>query len=133
MAIDWTDAEDNDLADYRAARCPYVSLHDGAAGGSGANEISGGSPAYARKALSFNAAGAEGPLGASQPATVGVAWGSAVLDVPAGTVVEWGLWSASTGGTFRGSGLIPVEGGLTFDSQGTLTVSVPVGPNAPLV
>ena len=131
MAIDWTDASENAQADADAARCPYVSLHTGAAGGSGANEATGGSPAYARKALGFNAAGAEGPLGASQPATVGVAWGSATLDVPAGTFVEFGLWSASTGGTFRGSGAIPIDGGFVAGSQGELAVSVAVGPNAP--
>ena len=131
MAIDWTDAEDNAAADWRAGRCPYVSLHTDSTGGTGANEASGGSPAYSREALSFNAAGAEGPLGASQPATVGIAWGSATFDLPAGTFVEYGLWSASTGGTFRGSGALPVEGGLVVTSQGTLAVSVAVGPNAP--
>ena len=131
MAIDWTDAVENAQADQDAARCPYASIHTGAAGSTGTNEATGGSPAYSREALSFNAAGAEGPLGASQPATVGIAWGSATFDLPAGTFVEYGLWSASTGGTFRGSGALPIDGGLVLASQGTLSVSVAVGPNAP--
>lgn len=133
MAVEWTDAVLNAQADEDAARCPYASLHDDDPAGTGANELSGGSPAYARKALDFNAAGTEGPLGASQPATVGVAWGSAVFDVPAGvTVTDYGLWSAVSGGTFRGSGPVPVEGGIDFVSQSTLAVSVAVGPNAPV-
>lgn len=131
MAIDWTDAVENAQADEDAARCPYASIHTASPAGTGANEATGGSPAYARKALTFEAAGDEGPLGASQPATVGVAWGSAVFDLPAGTFTDWGLWSAVTAGTFRGSGEIPIDGGFTLASQGTLTVSVAVGPNAP--
>lgn len=131
MAIDWTPAEDNADADYKAGRCLYVSIHTASPAGTGAAEATGGSPAYARKALTFNASGVEGPLGASQPASVGVAWGSAIVDLPAGTYTDYGLWSAVTAGTFRGSGLIPVDGGLTLAAQGTLAVSVAVGPNAP--
>jgi hypothetical protein len=131
VAIDWTDATENAQADEDAARCPYVSLHTAAPGATGANEATGGSPAYARKALTFNDAGLEGPLGVSQPATVGVAWGSAIFDVPADTFTDYGLWSAVSAGTFRGSGPIPVDGGVEFASQGTLAVSVAVGPNAP--
>lgn len=132
MAIDWTDATENAQADEDAARCPYASIHTGDPGTTGANEATGGSPAYARKALSFNAAGTEGPLGSSQPATVGVAWGSATFDLPAGTFTDYGLWSAVTAGTFRGSGEIPIDGGIELTDQGTLAVSVAVGPNAPL-
>lgn len=132
MAVDWTDATENAQADEDAARCPYVSLHTGAVGSTGANEATGGSPAYARKALTFNAAGVEGPLGATQPATVGVAWGSASFDIPAGTYTDFGLWSAVSAGTFRGGAELPVVGGVTVASQSTLAVSVAVGPNAPV-
>lgn len=131
MAIDWTDATENAQADDDAARCPYVSIHTASPAGTGAAEATGGSPAYARKPLTFNAAGTEGPLGASQPATVGIAWGSAVVDLPAGTYTDYGLRSAATGGVFRGSGPLPVEDGLELASQTALAVSVAVGPNAP--
>lgn len=131
MAIDWTDAVENAQADDDAARCPYVSVHTADPAGTGANEATGGSPAYARKALGWSDAGTEGPLGASQPATVGEAWGSALVDLPPGTYTHYGLWSAASGGTFRGSGPIPVEDGLELASQTALAVSVAVGPNAP--
>lgn len=131
MAIDWTDAVENAQADEDAARCPYVSMHTASPAGTGANEATGGSPAYARKAATYNAAGLEGPLGASQPATVGIAWGSAIFDLPAGTYTDFGLQSAVTAGTFRGSGPIPIDGGYVLAAQGTLAVSVAVGPNAP--
>ena len=133
MAIDWTDAELNAQADAEAARCPYVSIHTGDPAGTGALEATGGSPAYARKAANFEPAGDEGPLGTGggQPPTVGVAWGTAVVDLPAGTYTDYGYQSAVTAGTFRGSGPIPIDGGLTLAAQGTLTVSIAVGPNAP--
>jgi len=58
------------------------------------NEVTGGSPAYARKSLTFEAvAGTElaGSLDVSN---------SPVIDVPAGTTVRWlGIWTASTAGT----------------------------------
>ncbi|MBU0967319.1 MAG: hypothetical protein KKA54_13170 [Proteobacteria bacterium] len=36
----------------------YASLHNGDPGATGTNEVTGGSPAYARKAVTFNAAAA---------------------------------------------------------------------------
>jgi hypothetical protein len=67
----------------------HVSLHSGFPGNSGANEISGGSPAYARQPITFGAASA-----ASRPQT-----GSATFNVPAGTTVWWvAFWDALTGG-----------------------------------
>ena len=103
MATLIPDAERNYLADQEAARITHLSLHTATPGTTGASEATGGSPAYARKAVTFNAAGAAGPLGSGlQPATVGVAWSSEVtFDVAAGTYTHWGAWSASTSGTYR--------------------------------
>lgn len=130
MAIDWTDATENAQADDDAARAALVGIHTGDPGPAGtANEATGGSPAYARKPLGFEPGGDEGPLGVTQPATVGIAWGSATVDLPPGTYTWFSLWDAL--GTFTGKGLIPVDDGIEFASQGTLAVSVPVGPNAP--
>ena len=130
MAALFTDAELNAMADAEAARITYASLHTGAPSTTGANEATGGSPAYARKALTFNAAGAAGPLGSTpQPATVGVAWSDEVtFDAPAGTYTHAGGWSASTAGTFRGGNSLAAS--QTLSSQGQVKVSVKVGPFA---
>lgn len=80
-------------ADAEAARITWLSLHTASPGTSGANEASGGSPAYARKQTTWGSANSSG-----------VAVGSQVtFDVPAGTYTHVGFWSASTAGTFRGS------------------------------
>jgi hypothetical protein len=71
-------------------------------------ELTGGSPAYARKAIAFNAAS----LGTMN---------GAVIDVPAGATVDWiGLFSALTSGTLQVLISVPSE---TFASQGTYTVT----------
>lgn len=71
----------------------FASLHTGAAGTTGANEATGGSPAYARKAITWTDGSVDGSTTGSQVS----------FDVPAGTYVEIGFWSAATGGTFGGS------------------------------
>ncbi len=89
----------------------FVSLHTGDPGNTGANEVSGGSPAYARKAISFSAAS-----GGSKAAST-----SPVIDVPAATTVTFaGFWDASTSGHFLASSDISDE---TFGGQGTYTVN----------
>jgi hypothetical protein len=92
----------------------YASLHTSDPGDSGTGEVSGGSPAYARKSITWGTAGTPttGEVAAtSQP----------IFDVPAGTTVTYvGVWSASSGGTFYGSGEVPAE---TFGSQGTYTLT----------
>lgn len=71
----------------------HVSLHSGFPGTGGANEISGGSPAYARGAITFGAAAASER---AQGADV-------VLNVPPSTTLQFvGYWTAATGGNFRG-------------------------------
>lgn len=128
MAATFTDAELNAMADAEAARFPWMTLHTANPGTTGASEATGGSPAYARKAPTFNSAGAAGPLGSgSQPATVGVAWSDEVtFDVPAGTYTHAGMSSASTAGTFRGGNALATS--QTLSSQGQVKVSAKVGP-----
>lgn len=71
----------------------HASLHSAFPGSAGANEISGGSPAYARKAVTFAA-----PSGKSRAQT-----GSAAFDVPAATTVRFvGFWDALTAGNCLG-------------------------------
>jgi hypothetical protein len=90
----------------------HVSLHTANPGDTGASEVSGGSPAYARVAIAFNAAAA----GAMDDSTNG-----ATLNVPASTTVAYvGFWSASTAGTWLGYVDVTDE---VFASQGTYTVT----------
>lgn len=89
----------------------HASLHTDAAGTTGASEATGGSPAYARKSISWTD-------GASDGSTLG---SQVTFDVPAGTYVEIGFWTASTGGTFIGS--IPLASNAVLGSQGQVLVT----------
>ena len=89
----------------------YASLHSGDPGDNGANEISGGSPAYARKAITWNAASGGSLDSSNQP----------VFDVPASTTVAFvGFWTAVTGRTFLGAADVTDE---IFANQGTYTLT----------
>lgn len=63
-----------------------ASLHTGFPGTTGANEVTGGAPAYAQKAITMNAAS-----GGSRLLNAGV-----TFDVPACTVKWVGYWNTST-------------------------------------
>ena len=128
MAATFPPAELNAIADAEAARITYLSLHTADPGTSGNFEATGGAPAYARQPVTFNAAGAVGPLGATlQPATPSKAWSTEVtFDLPAGTYTHVGAQSAVTGGTFRGGNLL--ASGQTLNSQGQVKASVAVRP-----
>ena len=70
----------------------HLSLHT-AYSSTGASEVTGGSPAYARKAITYGAAAAEAKAASATPA----------FDVPTGTTVRFiGRWTAITAGTFLG-------------------------------
>lgn len=89
----------------------YASLHTASPGDTGANEVTGGSPAYARKAITMAAASAGVIAASSQP----------VFDVPGSTTITHvGFWSAVSGGTFLGYADVTDE---TFASQGTYTLT----------
>lgn len=97
MANALTDGAKNRMLDSTAGSPAWppshLSLHSGDPGTTGANELTGGSPAYARKAVSWDAA-----AGGSRAISAGVQF-----DVPASTTVRYiGMWSASTAGTFFG-------------------------------
>lgn len=78
-------------------------------------ELTGGSPAYARKAIAWNAASAA--LEQIDDSTNG-----AVVDVPGGITVDYiGGWSASTAGTLMVIDDAPVP--EPFGAQGTYTVT----------
>ena len=101
----------NAMLNALGALAIYVSLHDGDPGESGTAEISGGSPAYARKSVTWNAANSGSMDDSNAP----------VFDVPAGKTVKYvGFWSALTTGTFYGSAAVTNE---VFAAQGTYTLT----------
>jgi hypothetical protein len=101
----------NLMLDALSAEITHLSLHDGAPSTTGANEVSGGSPAYARQACAWDAA-------ASGEADL---TGDKTFDVPAATTVAHvGLFGSATGTTFYGS--MPLDTPEIFGGQGNLTV-----------
>src|SRR5437870_8328943 len=98
----------NLMLDALGAVIGYVSLHTASPGTTGTNEVTGGSPAYARKAVTWNAASGADLDNNANP----------VFDVPAGTTItHYGLWSASTGGTFYGGDALSAQ--ESYGGQGT--------------
>lgn len=91
----------------------HASLHTADPGNTGANEVTGGSPAYARKAITMAAASGGTRTASDTP----------VFDVPGGgtTVTHVGFWTAATAGTFLGSDDLAAS--ETFASQGQFTIT----------
>jgi len=89
----------------------FASLHSADPGATGANEISGGSPAYARQPVTWN------PSSGQVSAIVG----TLVFNVPASTVAFAGLWSAVSGGVWRGGDALNASS--TFGSQGVYNIT----------
>ena len=108
MAIQTT-LEKNNLATDYGNDSPYGAVYTTAPGATAGTEPSGGSPAYARKALSWSSASG------------GVISASATFDIPTGvTIVGIGLHSAVSGGTYHDGVAVTDQ---EFASQGTLTVT----------
>lgn len=111
MAGNYAVASKNAMLDALTATIGYVSAHTADPGSSGTSEVTGGSPAYARKAVTWSSA------------TGGVASASGLptFDIPTSTTVTYlGLWSAVTGGTYKGKIAISSQ---AFSSQGTLPIA----------
>jgi len=101
----------NAMLDALGALIGFASLHTGDPGDNGANEVTGGNPAYARKAITWNAASGGSLDSSNQP----------IFDVPAGTTVSWvGFWSLVSGGVFYGAANVTDE---VFANQGTYTLT----------
>lgn len=105
-----TNAQKEATALGYTGNAPYASLHTADPGTTGTSEVTGGSPAYARKALTWTGGSSDGV----------VTTGSVDFDVPAGTTLAYaGLWTAITGGTFLDKTAISA----TFVSQGVYRVT----------
>lgn len=110
------------MLDALGAVAVFTSLHTAYPGSGGSNEVSGGSPAYARKAITWNAASAGNLDNNANP----------VFDVPASTTVPWlGYWSAVSAGTFYGSS--PLGGGNLIPFTGEDSTDVITADNHGLV
>lgn len=106
----------NALAGNAATAAPitHASLHT-AFPATAANEITGGSPAYARKAVTFEAAAGTEAAGSLDVSN------APVFDVPGGvTVSSVGFWTALTAGTLMADGDVTDE---AFASQGQYTLN----------
>lgn len=100
----------NVLANAYAGAAPYMALYSTVPAGSAGTEISGGSPAYARKASNWGAAANSAAVASP-----------AAFDVPSGaTVAGIGFHSAATGGTYMDGVGVTSQ---AFASQGTYTVT----------
>src|ERR1051325_4085611 len=84
IALSLTIAAKNTM--LNALTVDTASLHTAFPGLTGANEVSGGAPAYARKAVTFGAA-----AGGSRALSAAV-----TFDVPATTVRWFGFWVSGT-------------------------------------
>ena len=110
MAIQTAQGKEN-LAVAYGTNAPYGALYTTAPGATAGTEPTGGSPAYARKALTW------------APGTVdGVVTATATFDVPTGTtIVGAGVHTALTGGTYLDGATVTSQ---AFSSQGTYTLNL---------
>jgi len=93
----------------------YLSLHSGDPAQNGANEISGGS--YARQAIVFTSASA-----GSESNTASITFTS--LPAAAGGLGYFGVWTASTSGTYLGGGTTT---GLTGSLPSGISINFATG------
>lgn len=107
------------LDQWGSNKALYASLHS-AYSGSGANELTGGSPPYARQLLTWASAASESKALSGTPYT----W-----NVPAGSTVAWiGFWDALTSGNFQG--MTPVSSGSAYAYAAPTSTSTLLAPGS---
>lgn len=114
MAVN-TVAMRNRLATAYGTEGDYAALFTttltGAPNYTAGTEVTAGSPAYARKLISWG------------PATAGVITGTVIFDVPSGaTITSAGVYDAVTAGVFLDGGNLASP--QVFSSQGTYTLTL---------
>jgi hypothetical protein len=110
MMADYTTAGKNLMVDAMAAAATHIALFDETG-----TELTGGSPAYARKAVTWDAA--------ASGATANDA--SLTFDVPASTTVRsWGAYTALSAGTLLIGPKALTGGDEVFGAQGTAVAGV---------
>lgn len=109
MAIQTAQGKEN-LAVAYGTNATYGALYTTAPGATAGTEVTGGAPAYARKALTWAAGTVDGIVTAT-----------ATFDVPTGiSVVGVGVHTAVTAGTYLDGATVTTQ---AFASQGTYTVT----------
>lgn len=94
----------------------YISAHTGDPSTNGANEVTGGS--YVRQQTTWGTASGGERVGSQ-----------VTIPIPAGTTVtHWGIWTASTSGTFRGG--FALAASEVFGSAGSLQHTPTLDVNA---
>lgn len=116
MASSLSVLERQRLLDATGTQYGFAAAYTGDPGATGvANEVTGGSPAYARKAITWASATSATPSVKALAATF------PVFDIPAGTTVAFiGIWTLATGGTYGGCWDVTDE---VFAGQGTYTLT----------
>lgn len=105
------DAAKNAMLNHLATLIGFVSLHTDVLGSGNIGEVTGGTPAYARKAITWGAAAAGSVAASNAP----------VFDIPAAaTVRRAGFQSALTAGTYYGDAELVDE---AYAGQGTYTLT----------
>ena len=97
-------------AEAQRALGGWISLHDASPGTTGANEATGGSPAYEREQTTWTDGGDDGVITGSQ----------VTIDVPADTYTHFGVWTLQTGGVYIDGGTIT---STTLSAQGQIKVT----------
>lgn len=111
MANDYDTKAKNVMLDALALVAVRIALHTGDPGGAdgAANEVTGGSPAYARKLVTWNVASGGSIDDSNVP----------VFDIPAGTTVTWASFWDLAGTSRYAKKAITSE---SFTNQGTYTL-----------
>jgi hypothetical protein len=105
-----TATQKNTLATAYGTAATHAAIYTTAPGASAGTEPSGGSPAYARKAISWGSASG------------GVITATVTFDVPAGTtIVGAGVHTALTAGTYLDGASVTSQ---AFASQGTYQLTL---------
>jgi hypothetical protein len=105
-----TVTQKNTLATSYGTAATHAALYTTAPGASAGTEVTGGAPAYARKAISWGAASG------------GVITATVTFDVPTGTtVVGAGVHTALTAGTYLDGASVTSQ---AFASQGTYQLTL---------
>lgn len=106
-----TNTQKQTLANAYGTAATFASVHTANPGSTGASEVTGGSPAYARKAVTWSSG------------TTGTVTATVTFDIPSGTTISYaGLWTASTAGTFLDGGALASS--QAYSSQGTYTLNL---------
>lgn len=106
----FTVAADNTAIAAVKAAANFISLHTADPSTTGANEVTGGT--YARVATTWPGS----PTGGS------ITGSAIVANIPAGTTItHWGLWTASTAGTFYFGGALAAS--EVYGAAGSYTLT----------